>query len=97
MKARVKPTEVRQVIGLLEAEHPDVEELAKEVVLTLKQRWIEEEYYVTCMYDPNAKAVYTYGPYSTKNQAQKALKSLASAGPIPSQGWVQRLTEPNDG
>lgn len=36
MKISVKPTELRKVISLLETEHPDVEELAKQVVTELK-------------------------------------------------------------
>lgn len=81
------------MIQLLESEHPDVEALAREVVLELKQRWLDDDYYVACMYDPNAKHVFTFGPYTTPNQAKKALSSLSSAGPQPSQGWVSKLKE----
>lgn len=93
MQARVKPTELKTVISLLETEHPDVEDLAKDVILELKNRWLNEDYYVVLLYDPNAQWVYSYGPYQTENQAKKALGSLVSAGPIQSSGWISRLVD----
>jgi len=39
------------VISLLEAEHPDVETLAHEVVIELKQRWFSEDHYVVLLYE----------------------------------------------
>jgi hypothetical protein len=92
-KPKVKPTELKKVISLLEAEHPDVETLAHEVVSELKQRWFSEDYFVVLMYDPNARDVFPFGMYTTKNQAQKELEKLASAGPIPSKAWVAKVRE----
>lgn len=97
VKVRPKPTEVKAIVKLLEEEHPDVEELAKQVIIELKERWINDDYYVVVMHDPNAKMLFTYGPYSTKRQAEKELESLSSAGPLPSRGWISKLYEVNDG
>lgn len=96
-KPRVKPTELKTVISLLEAEHPDVEQLAREVILELKSRWINEDYYAVLMYDPNSGQIYSFGPYLSKSQAEKSLGGLVSAGPIPSKGWVTKLYEVKDG
>lgn len=78
---------------LLEREHPDVESLADEVILSLKTKWLESDIWAVHMYDPNTRVVATYGPYLTENQAQRGLKSLASPGPLPAQGWISRLRE----
>lgn len=92
-KPKVKPTELKTVVSLLEAEHPDVEALAHEVVMELKQRWVNDDYFVVLMYDPNSKDVYPFGMYTTKNQAQKELGKLSSAGPLPSKAWVAKVRE----
>lgn len=78
---------------LLEREHPDVESLADEVIISLKTKWLESDIWAVHMYDPNTRVVATYGPYLTENQAQRGLKSLASPGPLPAQGWISRLRE----
>lgn len=91
IKISVKPTELKKVISLLEAEHPDVEELAKEVVKELKAMWVKQDQYVVQMLDPNGKAIYTFGVYYTPSQAQKELARLSSPGPGPTRGWVQKV------
>lgn len=91
MNIRVKPTELKKVIGLLETEHPDVEELAKQVVTQLKEMWVKQDQYVVHMLDPGGRAIYTFGVYYTPSQAQKELARLSSPGPGPTRGWVQKV------
>jgi hypothetical protein len=79
------------VISLLEAEHPDVEGLAKEVVIELKTMWQAQDHYVIMMVDPSGKRIYTFGVYYTQKQAEKDLFRLSSPGPGPSRGWVQKI------
>lgn len=81
------------IVSLLEAEHPDVESLADEVIISLKAKWLEADIWTVNMYDPNTRVVVTFGPYLTQNQAQRGLKELASPGPLPAQGWISRLRE----
>lgn len=91
MNIRVKPTELKKVISLLETEHPDVEELAKQVVTQLKEMWVKQDQYVVQMLDPQGRAIYTFGVYYTPSQAQKELARLSSPGPGPTRGWVQKV------
>jgi hypothetical protein len=93
LPVKVKPTEQKLVVSLLEAEHPDVEELASQVIRSLKERWTSEELYVVNMYDPNARMVFTYGPFGTPKAAENEMSRLSSAGPLPSKGWVCKLRE----
>lgn len=92
-KPKVKPTELKKVITLLEAEHPDVEILAYEVVSEWKQRWFSEDYFVVLMNDPNARDVFPFGMDTTKNQAERELSKASSVEPIPSEAWVAKLRE----
>lgn len=94
---RVKPTELKTVISLLEAEHPDVEDLAREVITELKTRWLTDDMYVVIMYDPNTKIVIPFGPYGTKKQAEKGLNQIASPGPLPAQGIIALVREIDNG
>lgn len=91
IKVSAKPTELKKVISLLEAEHPDVEGLAKEVVIELKTMWQAQDHYVIMMVDPSGKRIYTFGVYYTQKQAEKDLFRLSSPGPDPSKGWVQKI------
>jgi hypothetical protein len=93
LSVKVKPTEQKLVVSLLEAEHPDVEELATQVILSLKERWTSEELYVVNMYDPNIRRVFTYGPFGTPKAAEKEMSRLVATGPLPNQGWVCKLRE----
>jgi hypothetical protein len=91
MKISVKPTELKKVISLLEAEHPDVEDLARQVVTELKGMWVKQDQYVVHMLDPAGRAIYTFGVHYTPSQAQKELTRLTSPGPGPTQGWVPKV------
>ena len=81
------------MVSLLESEHPDVEALADEVIVSLKSKWLESDIWAVNMYDPNTRVVATFGPYLTENQAKRDLKELVSPGPLPAQGWISRLRE----
>lgn len=96
MKISVKPTELKKVISLLEAEHPDVEELAKQVVKELKEMWVKQDHYVVHMLEPQGKALFTWGVYYTPSQAKKELERLVSPGPGSTRGWVQKIRVMND-
>jgi hypothetical protein len=93
LTVKIKPTEQKLVVSLLEAEHPDVDALASEVIRSLKEKWVAEDLYVVNMYDPNMRRVFTYGPFGTPKAAEKEMSRLCSAGPKPSQGWVCKLRE----
>lgn len=79
------------MISLLEAEHPDVEELAKQVVKELKAMWVKQDQCVVHMLDPQGKALYTWGVYYTPLQAKKELERLVSPSPGSTRSWVQKL------
>ena len=84
------------MISLLETDHPDVEELAKQVVRELKAMWVKQDHYIVQMLDPLGKAIYTWGPYYTPLQAKKELYRLSSPGPGSTKGWVQKIRVIND-
>ena len=94
---RAKPTELKKVVSLLEAEHPDVDALAKEVVVELKNMWQAQDHYVIMMLDAGANQIYTFGVYYTLKQAEKDLDRLSSPGPTPARGWVQKIKGVPDG
>jgi len=88
---RAKPTELKKVISLLEAEHPDVKDLAKQVMTTLQTMWQAQNHYVIMMLDQSGKKICTFGAYYTQNQAEKDLFRLSSPTPQPARGWVQKI------
>ena len=47
--------------------------------------------YVILMQQEGQPLVYTYGPYETLAQAQKAQRGLACPGPAPCRSVIQRL------
>lgn len=65
----MKPTEVRAVVKLLEQEHEDVEELAKEVIKTLDVMRSDDRLYVLAVTGSGPLEV--WGPYPTALQAVK--------------------------
>ena len=90
IKINVKPTELKKVLSLKKAEHPDVEELAKEVVRELKTMWHAQDHYAIMMLDLSEKAIYTFGVYYTQKQADNDLLRQSSLGPGTSRGWVRK-------
>lgn len=89
-----KPTEVRLVASLLHEEADDANDLARRIIDSLDdKRARDDTTYVVVYYDPNTRALITYGPYRTERAASKALGTLVSPGPLPAQGAVRKLGE----
>lgn len=87
-----KPTEVRLVASLLHEEADDANDLARRIIEGLDdKRDRDDTMYVVVYFDPNTKALITYGPYKTQRAADKALGTLVSPGPLPAQGAVRKL------
>lgn len=90
--ARLKPTEVRLVADILAAPPVDtVEGLAEAIITALDEKRESVPQWVTIMHEPNVHELVPFGPYSTENQARKALGQLASAGPKPASAWVRKV------
>ena len=88
---RAQPTKLKKVLSLLEAEHPDVDALAKEVVVELKSLWQVQDHYLIITLDAGANQIYSFGVYYTLKQAEMDLDRLSSPGPTPACGSVQKM------
>lgn len=87
----VKKTEVRLVASLLEQEAEDTGELATLIITELDAKRANDDtqwVIVTQWKD----VVSMYGPYSTQNQANKALSRLVAPGPEPMTAAIRKLS-----
>jgi hypothetical protein len=67
---RVRPTEHRAVVQLLNDPADSVEDLATEVILKIDSMRAQRKDYIVVVYDPGV-GVHVHGPYVTKNAAHK--------------------------
>ena len=66
-----KPTEVKKLVALLDAEAPDVEWLAKEVFKLVEELLANRTRYVVFAVHPSLNLIQAVGPYDTKDKALK--------------------------
>jgi len=94
--ARSRPTEVKAVVALLEAEADDVEELAERIIAALDEARAKREWYVAVARIPVGHGHVTYlasGPFTTRRQAFQDLEHLAAPGPeVRGLGRVVKLS-----
>lgn len=77
---RVKPTEVKLVVELLEQPSPDVHALAEDIIRTLNEARLEGAYYYFVPRQPQDYPFFAaYGPSTTRAETEK--KALASGLP----------------
>lgn len=67
---RIRPSEHRAVVELLDAPAESVEELATDVILAIDALRAKRKDWVVVVYDPGV-AVHVHGPYITENAARK--------------------------
>jgi hypothetical protein len=65
---RLRPKEYKAVLAMLESDHDDVEELAKNVVRMLNRMRAEEPVWVRVVRDGTGYVM--YGPYQTAEEAR---------------------------
>lgn len=70
---RHRPTELREVVKLLEAEHDDVEALAQEILDLLTEIKWSRGAYIAIQRFRNGPDFVCFGPYPTRTQAEKDL------------------------
>jgi len=58
------------VNSLLEADHPDTQELEKEVVKELKAMWVKQDECVAQTRYPGGRAIYAFGVHHTSTGAE---------------------------
>lgn len=86
----VKKTEVRLVASLLESEAEDTAELATTIIEALDAKRLADDTQ-WCIVTQWDDVVSMYGPYPTRNRADKAVKSLVSPGFQPMTYAVRQL------
>lgn len=88
---RARAAEVKAMTALLEAEHPDVEELAKDVLQLAWELFDKRDRFVLVLDQP-AVGVAAFGPAGTRNELVKAVGTqIVSAGPGPATGHITQL------
>lgn len=88
---RPRAAEIRAITELLEAEHPDVDQLAKDVLQLAWELFDKRERFVLVLDQP-AVGVAAYGPAGTRNEIHKAIGTqIVSAGPGPATGHITPL------
>lgn len=90
---RLKPTEVRLVADIISREYDSADEAAEAAIRALDEKRAKDESWCFLYYDPNGKVYITFGPYKTKNAAERARKNLSSPGPLPARGMPLKLRE----
>jgi hypothetical protein len=92
MAMRPRAAEIKAMTALLEAEHPDVESLAKQA-LTLAWELAEQRDRYCLIFDQPGVGVAVYGPGTTRNEVTKAIgKQVIAAGPQPARALILRMT-----
>lgn len=66
-----KPSELKKLIALLDAEAPDVETLGKEVFQLVEDLLNQRQRYVIFAVHPSLNLIQAVGPYNTQEQARK--------------------------
>lgn len=94
--ARVRPTEHKAVVALLDAPSPSVEDLATDVILKIDALRAERKDWYVIVVDPGV-CVHLHGPYVTKNAAKKEIDrgDLFAASPGAT-GLIVQLTHSID-
>lgn len=90
---RLKPTEVRLVADIISREYDSANEAAEAAIRALDDKRAKDEMWCFLYYDPNGNVFITFGPYKTKNAAERARKNLSSPGPEPARGMPLKLRE----
>ena len=90
---RLKPTEVRLIADVISREYDSADEAAEAAIRALDEKRAKDEMWCFLYYDPNNKVYITFGPYKTKNAAERARKNLVSPGPLPARGMPLKLRE----
>jgi hypothetical protein len=67
----VKPSELKKMIALLDAEAPDVEWLAKAVFELVEDLIAQRTQYVVFAVHPSLNLIQAVGPYATVDKAKK--------------------------
>lgn len=80
--ARIRPTEHKAIVALLDSPADSVEDLATDVLLTVERLRADRKDYYVAVVDPGV-CVHLHGPYVTKAAAQKAIEKgeLFAASP----------------
>lgn len=87
---RPRKKEVERIVGLLEAEHEDVEELA---FVVLDEAWDllqQRETWCVVVDNPGAGTV-VWGPYESESQSKRAIGKEVVASSAGAKGYVARL------
>ena len=94
---RPRPTEVKLVANLLDPDNTNSEsatELAVEIIEALDSSRGKRDSYVLVAQLASWAPVQTWGEFSTRLQAEKFAKNLASPGPGGGKAWVTRMELP---
>lgn len=86
----MKKTEVRLVAGLLESEAEDTGELAERIITALDEKRARDDTLYAVVTEWQG-IVTMYGPFGTRNRADKVLGGLAGPGPTPMRAAVRVL------
>lgn len=86
----VKKTEVRLIAGLLEEPAEDTGELATRIITALDEKRATDDTHWAIVAEWDG-VVSMYGPYGTRNRADKVLGGLAGPGPTPMRAAVRVL------
>lgn len=91
--ARLRPTEVRAVVELLDSPAEDVTALAESVIQKIDDLRSKRPLYAAVIHQPRL-GLFVYGPYDTQKQAEKALSTDIVAAVEGSTGGVFRIVRP---
>lgn len=92
MKPRI--AEVRAVVKLLDAEHEDVEDLARDVLTLAWHLAADREQWCLVADHPGA-GWFVHGPYGSRSEIERAVKrgDISSAGNANAAGWITRMVQ----
>lgn len=91
-----KPTELKKLVALLDAEAPDVEWLAKSVWELVENLLAERQQYVAIAYHPSLDLYQAIGPYATRGQLMKDYEKRLCMVDKGSVGRVALLKHPSN-
>lgn len=89
-----KPTELKKLIALLDAEAPDVEWLAKAVWELVEQCQAQRQQYVAIAYHPDLELWQAVGPYPTRDRLLKDYQKRLHAPDPNSKAAIALLRNP---
>lgn len=92
MKPRI--AEIRSVAAVLDAEHEDVEDLAREILTLAWQLAAERDKWCMIADHPGA-GLFAHGPYGSRSEVERAVKrgDISSAGNAPARGMIVRMVQ----